>query len=119
MIEHSQIVSVKALFVYDQIIEISVSGPKIPFLSMEDASEILRSMRPDVLDYYSCSPRHLLKLNLLGIQVFRELLNLLISNINLTSLPEVNTAWSIVIYKGHSKQEILQDHIAAYQRAPY
>ena len=39
----------------------------------------------------------------MGISHFSFLPNTLISNINLSSIPEVNTTWAIMLHQGHRK----------------
>ena len=56
-----------------------------------------------MLDLYSVSARHYLAAALAGIQHFTSLLNLLISNVNFTSLKELNSAWAVMLHKGHNK----------------
>ena len=60
-------------------------------------------VRPDVLDLFSISARHYLKAGPAGHEHFASLLNLIISNINLSTAAELNSAWSVMLHKGHSK----------------
>ena len=64
-------------------------------------------VRPDVLDLFSISARHYLKAGAAGHEHFASLLNLIISNINLSTAAELNSAWSVMLHKGHSKPRSL------------
>ena len=55
------------------------------------------------MDLYSVSTRHFLVAGPAGILHFTFLLNLLIAYVNLTTAKEVNSAWAIMLHKGHGK----------------
>ena len=76
---------------------------KIPSISSRKATEILYNLKPDVNDLFSITPRHYINAGLEGARHFCFLLNLLIENTNLFSLPELNSVWAMVLYKGHNK----------------
>ena len=88
---------------YRHILEICKAGPSIPAISPTEAQKLLERLRPDVIDFYSISAHHYLAAGLPGIQHFTLLLNLLISDINSVAIPEVNSAWAIMLHKGHGK----------------
>ena len=67
---------VKSSELSEHIIAIAEAGPKIPFLSVKDASDILSSLKPNVTDLYSLSAKHFLFSGETGILLFREILNL-------------------------------------------
>ena len=92
---------------YRHIIEMAKSGPPLPSLSTQDAVKLLERVRPDVLDLYSISARHYLMAGTAGHEHFAALLNLIISNINLSTAAELNSAWAIMLHKGHSKPRCL------------
>ena len=70
---------------------------------MAETGKILKSLKPNVCDIFSCSPNHLLQLGEAGWELFMNLVNVILSDISLTSLPEINSTWSIVLYKGHNR----------------
>ena len=88
---------------YRHILEICKAGPPIPSISPPEAQKLLERLRPDVTDYFSISAHHYLAAGIPGIQHFSHLLNLLIADINTVSIPEVNSAWAIMLHKGHGK----------------
>ena len=88
---------------YSTILEICKSSPPIPSLSLKDAEALLKRVRPNVLDYFSISARHYSAAGVQGIQHLASLLILIISNINLTPAAELNSAWSVMLHKGHNK----------------
>ena len=92
-----------ALSDYSSIRKICSSGLKIPQISTKDATEILYKLKPDVNDLYSMTPRHYINAGLEGVRHFCFLMNLIIQNINLFSLPELNSVWAMVLHKGHGK----------------
>ena len=92
---------------YRNIIELAKSGPPLPSLSIPDAVALLERVRPDVLDLFSISARHYLMAGAAGHEHFAALLNLIIANINLSTAAELNSAWSIMLHKGHNKPRCL------------
>ena len=92
---------------YLHIIELAKSGPPLPSLSTSDAVLLLKRVRPDVLDLFSISARHYLMAGPAGCRHFAALLNLIICNINLSTAAELNSAWSIMLHKGHNKPRCL------------
>ena len=88
---------------YATIRKICSSGIKIPPISSREATEVLYSLKPDVNDLHSITPRHFINAGIEGARHFWFLMNTIISNINLFSLPELNSVWAMVLYKGHGK----------------
>ena len=88
---------------YSSIRKICSTGLKIPQISTKDATEILYSMKPDVNDLFSMTPRHYINAGIEGVRHFHFLMNLIIEDVNLFSLPELNSVWAMVLYKGHGK----------------
>ena len=60
-------------------------------------------MKPDVNDLFSITARHYINAGIEGARHFSFLMNLIIKNVNLFSLPELNSVWAMVLHKGHSK----------------
>ena len=88
---------------YLNIIKVAKSGPPIPAISIDEAEALLKRLRQDVLDLFSISARHYSAAGQAGLHHFAAILNLLIANVNLTSAEELNSAWAIMLHKGHGK----------------
>ena len=82
--------------------KICTSGLRIPPITSRTATEILYSIKPDVNDLYSVTARHYTNAGVEEARHFHILMNLVISNLNLLSLPELNSVWAMVLYKAHS-----------------
>ena len=89
---------------YEHIIQICQAGIKIPNLSLDDASTLLRSLKPDVNDLNSVTPAHFINAGGEGFVHFAFLINCIIDNINLSSLDSLNSVWAMVLFKGHGKE---------------
>ena len=88
---------------YSTIRQICSSGLKIPAISAREATEILYGLKPDVNDLFSITARHYINAGIEGARHFHFLMNQIISDINLFSLPELNSVWAMVLHKGHGK----------------
>ena len=65
------------------IIEICKSGNKIPRISVTDAEELLKQIRPGVTDYFSISAAHYLNGGCAAIRHFQFLFNGVLGNVEL------------------------------------
>ena len=92
---------------YRHIMELAKSGPPLPSLSTQEALALLQRVRPDVLDLFSISARHYLMAGPAGHEHFAAILNLIISNLNLSTAAELNSIWSVMLHKGHGKPRSL------------
>ena len=97
---------------YSVIREISSAGLKIPEFTSSDATDLLYSIKQNVNDLYSITVRHYTNAGLEGVRHFCFLLNTIIKDINLFSLPELNSVWAMVLHKGHGKPK---DHDRSYR----
>ena len=88
---------------YEHIIKICSDGIKIPEISPKQSMELLMGLKPDVNDLYSITPRHYLNAGMEGARHFSFLLNIIIKNVNLSSLEELNSVWAMILHKGHGK----------------
>ena len=86
---------------YEHILKICRDGIKIPEISPYHAMELLISLKPDVNDLFSTTARHYLNAGMEGAKHFTFLLNIIIQDVNLSSLEELNSVWAMVLYKGH------------------
>ena len=92
-------------FKYDYTIlkEICQNGAKIPPLSLEQASKLLKSLKPAVCDHWSVSANHYIHGGPPALKHLQFVINAAIEDINNTEVEEMNTAHACVLYKGHSK----------------
>ena len=88
---------------YEQIMKICTAGMKIPAISGKDATVLLHSLRPEVNDLNSLTANHFIHAGLEGVIHFAFLLNCIISEVNLSSLEELNNVWAMILFKGHGK----------------
>ena len=88
---------------YRHILDICKARAHIPLLSYIDTEKILLSLKKNVNDFYSITPNHFLYAGVDGIEHFRFLLNTIIENVNLAGIPELNTIYACVLYKGGTK----------------
>ena len=70
----------------------------LPAISLERSSEILGKFKPSVTDLYSITPRHFTNAGSAGLVHFNLLLN---------SLDELNSVYTLLLYKGHKKDRTL------------
>ena len=76
------------------------AGLPIPQISLQETGSILKKMKPSVSDLYSITPKHYLTAGESGTIHFYELLKMISVNVE---LPELKSAQSIVLHKGHGK----------------
>ena len=88
---------------FDQIMKICSAGLTIPEISPRLSTEILYSLIPNVNDLYSITASHYINCGVEGARHFCFLMNTIIKNVNLFSLPELNSVWAMVLNKGHGK----------------
>ena len=90
---------------YDHILKICSAGLKIPSISGENSKKLLSGLKGDVNDLYSITARHYINAGSEGLLHFTFILNLVISNINISSLDYLNSVWATILYKGHGKDK--------------
>ena len=90
---------------YENIVKICSSGPKIPQISLIQSTEILCDLRGQVNDLYSVTANHYVNAGHAGFVQFNHMLNVIISELNIVSLPEINSVYAIILYKGHNKDK--------------
>ena len=90
---------------YHHILKICGAGIKIPDISPVTAMEILYTLKPDVNDLYSLTPRHFINAGMEGAIHFTALLKIIIQNVNLSALEDLNSVWAMILYKGHGKDK--------------
>ena len=90
---------------YRNVLDICLSGKRIPPISKEKSLEILRGFRKNVNDFYSITSLHYLNAGTAGHDHFHDLLNAVINNVNLGGLPDLNAIYACVLYKGHGRDK--------------
>ena len=90
---------------YQHILKICGAGINIPDITPVAAMEILHGVKPDVNDLYSITPRHYINAGMEGAKHFSSLLNMVIKNVNLSSLEDLNSVWAVILHKGHGKDK--------------
>ena len=90
---------------YQHILKICGAGINIPDITPVAAMEILHGVKPDVNDLYSITPRHYINAGMEGDKHFSSLLNMVIKNVNLSSIEDLNSVWAVILHKGHGKDK--------------
>ena len=88
---------------YRYILELCNDKRDMPEISVEDSTKLLQKMKPNVLDFWSVTPRHFLNAGCEGLLHFNFLMNRVITEINNSSVKELNTAHALLLHKGHQK----------------
>ena len=101
------------------IVEICKSGKKIPRLTAEKAESLLKRIRPKVSDIYSITASHYLFGGSTTIKHFQFLVNTIINEVELSSIPELNTAHAIVLHKAHGKPKSLSSSYRTISSCPF
>ena len=89
---------------YKYILELCNNKRDMPEISVEDSTRILKRMKPNVLDFWSITPKHFLNAGKEGLLHYHFLMNRVIKEINNSSVKELNTVHALLLYKGHKKQ---------------
>ena len=93
----------ETLLDYKNVLRIARSGSSIPPISPIQATELLYSLKADVNDFYSITASHFIYAGFQGLEHFCFLLNILIAEVNSSTLEELNTVWACILWKGHGK----------------
>ena len=88
---------------YQYILQLCKDKRDIPEISYEDSTSILHSMKSSVSDFWSITPSHYTNAGVHGLCHFNFLLNRVIMDINTSSVKELNTAYALLLHKGHNK----------------
>ena len=88
---------------YRNIIELCKSGKSVSQVSEIEAVNLLNNMKLTVSDVYSITPSHYLNAGPVGWKHYQHLLNRLLCQVENTTISEVNTAYAIILFKGHGK----------------
>ena len=95
----------ETLLDYNNILKIAKEGERIPPISPKDSTDLLYSLKAEVNDFYSITASHFINAGFEGLRHFHFLLNIIILEINSSSLEELNTIWACILWKGHGKDK--------------
>ena len=90
-------------------------------ITLEKSSKILNNMKPSVKDFWSITPLHFLNAGDAGHLHFNFLMNMIIFNINNSTVAELNTVFAMKFHKSHGKVKRRDNfHLPSYcQRFGY
>ena len=72
-------------------------GSTIPTVNFSQTLALLKSLSATVLDVDSISPLHYLNAGVAGVLHFQALLNILITDVELSTAEQFNAAWAVVL----------------------
>ena len=90
----------------------------LPAISIEDSSSILKRIKPGVIDFFSITARHFIHAGIAGLIHFNLLLNAFITNVNNSSIEELNSVYALLLYKGHNKDKSLDSSYRTISTCP-
>ena len=90
---------------YENVLKIARHGNKIPPISPKHSTTLLHTLKADVNDYFSITASHFLNAGFEGLEYFHFLLNIIIDEVNLSTLKKLNTVWACILWKGHGKDK--------------
>ena len=90
---------------YDHIIKICEANQNIPKILLSDASKLLKRMKTHVTDIDGIMPLHYIHAGEEGLKHYAALLNTFVTDVNNSTLEELNKALGIILYKGHLKDK--------------
>jgi hypothetical protein len=90
---------------HQHILKLCQDHHKIPVISRDQAESLLSRIKKNVKDYYSITAQHYSNAGEEGLSHFHDLLNAVISNVNNASIEELNTAYGLILYKGHNEEK--------------
>ena len=93
------------------------NGKKIPLLDLRKGKELLYSLRPSVMDYFSLTSLHFRNLGSEGVVHFVFLLNQIIKNIN-SDVVELNSVWAVILHKGVGKNVEMEKSFRTISSCP-
>ena len=88
---------------YQYILKLSQNKKDVPSISLQHSSKILLKMKPTVADFWSVTPLHFRNAGTEGLIHFNFLMNMVIYNINNSTVKEMNTVYALLLHKSHGK----------------
>ena len=104
---------------HKHIVEICKQAKKIPRITPEKASILLKKIRPTVADFYSVTAAHYSNGGDVALAHFCFLFNTILDNIELAGIPEMNTTHAIILHKGHGKDRSLDSSYRTISSCPF
>ena len=90
---------------FKHIKKICQAKQNIPQISLKTAAKLLSRMKTHVTDIYGITPLHYIYAGEEGLHHYASLLNTFITDVNNSTLDELNTVLGIILYKGHRKDK--------------
>ena len=104
---------------HKHIIEICKSAQMIPKLTPTKANLLLRKIRSSVSDFYSITAAHYINGGEPALTHFCFLFNTILQNIELSAIPELNTAHAFILHKGHNKDRNIDSSYRTISSCPF
>ena len=87
------------------IVEICKAGAKIPRITLKEAQDLLKKIRPGVSDFFSITAAHYLNGGSPALNHFIFLFNSVLENIENATIDEINRTHAVILHKGHRKDK--------------
>ena len=88
-------------------------------MSLVQAEDLLKKIRPGVSDFFSITAAHFINGGTATIRHFQFLVNTIIKNIELASIEELNKVHAIILHKGHKKDKTLASSYRTISSCPF
>ena len=83
------------------------------------STKILKRMKKDVIDFFSITALHYLHAGEEGIVHLTAVLNSVITEVNNATIEELNVAYGLILYKGHSKDKTRDSSYRTISTCPF
>ena len=90
---------------HNHLIKHCASKTRLPNITFNEALSLLKRMKAKVSDIYGISPLHYLNGGEESVKHFQFVLNEVLSDIEKSTVSELNTACGRILYKGHHKDK--------------
>ena len=90
----------------------------LPAISFKKSSEILMKMKNSVHDFFSLTTKHFINAGIAGFTHFNLLMNVFITNVNNSTIQELNTVLALLLYKSHGKDKTLDSSYRTISTCP-
>ena len=90
----------------------------LPAITLKRSTAILHKIKPKVMDLFSVTAYHYIHAGIAGHVHFNLLLNAFITDVNNTTLVELNTVLALLLYKGHKKDRTLDSSYRTISTCP-
>ena len=89
---------------YEFILELCRNKHDVPPISLDQSKKNLLRIKASVLDFLSITPLHFINAGQDGIVHFNFLMNLIILDVNTSSVKKLNIVYALLLHKGHGKE---------------